>query len=89
MKAGPIPRSRLRLRKGVALLDARREKVVYDFCTELLETTQLTDATYAAAVKLFGEQGVIGLIGALSFYSMVSMISTQIAIRYPMAWSRH
>ena len=58
------------------------EKVVYDFCTELLETTQLTDVTYAATVKLFGEQGVIDLIGALGYYSTVSMILN--TDRYPL-----
>ena len=58
------------------------EKVVYTFCTELLETTQLTDATFAATVKLFGEQGVIDLIGALGYYSMVSMILN--TDRYPL-----
>jgi 4-carboxymuconolactone decarboxylase len=58
------------------------EKVVYDFCTELLETSQLADATYAATVKLFSEQGVIDLIGALGYYSMVSMILN--TDRYPL-----
>ena len=64
--------------------DAMRddEKVVYAFCTELLETAQLTDATYAAAVRLVGEQGVIDLIGVLGYYSMVSMILN--VDRYPL-----
>jgi len=48
----------------------------------LLDTTQLTDATYAATVRLFGEQGVIDLIGALGYYSMVSMILN--TDRYPL-----
>jgi 4-carboxymuconolactone decarboxylase len=58
------------------------EKVVYDFCNELLQTTQVTDATYAATAKLFGEQGVIDLIGAMGYYSMVSMILN--TDRYPL-----
>jgi 4-carboxymuconolactone decarboxylase len=74
---------------GTAIAEGRRpegmrddEKVVYAFCTELLDTTQVTDATYAAAIGLVGEQGVIDLIGALGYYSMVSMILN--TDRYPL-----
>jgi 4-carboxymuconolactone decarboxylase len=83
MKAGLDPAV------AAAIAEGRRpdrmqddEEVVYAFCTELLETTQLTDATFAATVKLFGEQGVIDLIGALGYYSMVSMILN--TDRYPL-----
>ena len=50
------------------------EAAVYDFCSELHEKKTVSDAAYAAALKLFGEQGVIDLIGASGYYTMVSMI---------------
>ncbi|HEY7817487.1 MAG TPA: carboxymuconolactone decarboxylase family protein, partial [Vicinamibacteria bacterium] len=38
------------------------ETVVYDFCTELRERRRVSDGTFAAAVELLGEKGVIDLI---------------------------
>ena len=46
---------------------------VYGFCNELLQTRLVTDATYAAAVELFGEAGVVDLMGTMSYYTLVSM----------------
>jgi 4-carboxymuconolactone decarboxylase len=83
MKAGLDPAITAAIAEGRRPASMRDdEKVVYEFCTELLETTQLTDATFSATVKLFGEQGVIDLIGALGYYSMVSMILN--TDRYPL-----
>ncbi len=50
------------------------ETVVWEFCTELLETTQVSDARFQAVADRFGEQGVIDLVGAVGYYSMVSML---------------
>lgn len=49
------------------------EAVVYDFCTELLETHAVSDPTFAAALGLLGEQGVVDLIAANGYYGAVSM----------------
>jgi len=46
---------------------------VYGFCNELLQTRVVSDATYAAAVQLFGEAGVVDLMGTMSYYTLVSM----------------
>ena len=46
---------------------------VYGFCNELLQTRLVSDATYAAAVELFGEAGVVDLMGTMSYYTLVSM----------------
>src|SRR6185295_18182209 len=83
MKAGLDPAVAAAIAEG-RRPDAMRddEKVVYAFCTELLDTAQLSDSTYAATVGLVGEQGVIDLIGALGYYSMVSMILN--TDRYPL-----
>ena len=46
---------------------------VHDFCDELLETRAVSDGPYAAAVKLFGEAGVVDLIGTMGYYMLVCM----------------
>jgi 4-carboxymuconolactone decarboxylase len=50
------------------------EAEVYDFCTELLGTGQVSDANFARIKDRFGESGVIDLIGAVGYYSLVSMV---------------
>ena len=50
------------------------EEVVYDFCSELEQNQSVTDATYARAVKSFGEQGVIDLTGTVGYYTALGMI---------------
>ena len=46
---------------------------VYGFCNELLQTRAVSDATYATAVQLFGQAGVVDLMGTMSYYTLVSM----------------
>jgi 4-carboxymuconolactone decarboxylase len=50
------------------------EAALYDFCNELLHEHRVGDAAFAAAVDIFGEQGVVDLIGTLGYYSLVSMV---------------
>ena len=53
---------------------ANNEATVYDFCTELLHTHGVSDPTYARAVSLFEEKGVIDTIGIIGYYSMLAMV---------------
>src|SRR6187551_3548 len=53
---------------------AADEAAVYDFCTELLTTKQVSDATFSAARDRFGERGVVDLIGVTGYYQLVSML---------------
>lgn len=46
---------------------------VHAFCHELIQTRQVSDATYAALSKQVGEQGVVDLMAAMSYYTLVSM----------------
>jgi 4-carboxymuconolactone decarboxylase len=48
-------------------------KAVHQFCFELIRHRQVSDVTYANAVALFGERGVVDLMGTLSYYTLVSM----------------
>jgi 4-carboxymuconolactone decarboxylase len=50
------------------------ETAVYDFCTELLGTGQVSDGSYKRIADKYGERGVIDLIGAVGYYSLVSLV---------------
>jgi 4-carboxymuconolactone decarboxylase len=49
------------------------EAAVYDFCTQLHRTRNVSDSAFKRAVDLFGEQGVMDLIGVSGYYTAVSM----------------
>jgi 4-carboxymuconolactone decarboxylase len=50
------------------------EALVYDLCHELLRNRGLSDATYAQAVRAFGEPGLIDLLATIGYFTTVSMI---------------
>ena len=58
------------------------EETVYTFCTEILTTKQVSDATFKITKDAFGEKGVVDLIGVMSWYQMVSMLLN--TDRYPL-----
>jgi 4-carboxymuconolactone decarboxylase len=58
------------------------EDAVYTFCTELLATKHVSDATFATAKDAVGEKGVVDLMGVMSWYQMVSMMLN--VDRYPL-----
>ena len=58
------------------------EVAIYDFCDELLNTKHVSDPTFAAAIKAFGERGVVDLIGLTGYYQLVSMLLN--VDRYPL-----
>jgi 4-carboxymuconolactone decarboxylase len=53
---------------------ARDEAVVHDFLQELQDRRSVSDATYARAVELFGERGVVDLCGLCGYYSLLAMV---------------
>ena len=50
------------------------ETAVYDFCSELLATRQVSDANYKAMVDQFGERGVVETVGTMGHFSMLTML---------------
>jgi 4-carboxymuconolactone decarboxylase len=50
------------------------EAVAYDFSIELHKRRSVSDATYARALKLFGEQGIVDLIGVSGYYTFNAMM---------------
>jgi 4-carboxymuconolactone decarboxylase len=53
---------------------AEDEEIVYDFFNELNHNKGVSDATYARAVKKFGENGVVSLSGLNGYYVMLAMM---------------
>ena len=50
------------------------EATVYAFSTELHQNRSVSDPTWCAAIRLFGEQGVVDLIGINGYYTFLSMV---------------
>jgi 4-carboxymuconolactone decarboxylase len=53
---------------------AAAEAALYDFCAELLDTKEVSDATFAAAKAALGEQGIAEVIFTLGYYGLVAML---------------
>jgi 4-carboxymuconolactone decarboxylase len=53
---------------------AEDEAAAYDFSIELHRTRRVSDHTYARALKVFGEAGVIDLTGVSGYYSFLAMM---------------
>lgn len=49
------------------------ESAIYAFARELHRDRAVSDATYARALALFGETGVVDLVGILGYYTLISM----------------
>jgi 4-carboxymuconolactone decarboxylase len=50
------------------------EQLVYDFVSELLQHQAVSDVTYQAALRRFGEQGVIDLVAVSGYYTYLAMV---------------
>jgi 4-carboxymuconolactone decarboxylase len=59
------------------------EEAIYNFTTELLNTKQVSDATFAAVKEKFGERGVVDLVGVIGYYEAVAGFLN--VDRYPLA----
>lgn len=63
-----------------AIADGRRpdgmsedETICYDFSIELNRYRRVSDATYARALKRFGDKGVVDIIGLNGYYTLLAM----------------
>jgi 4-carboxymuconolactone decarboxylase len=50
------------------------EATVYDFLQELQSRHAVSDDTYARALALFGERGVVDLVGICGYYTTLAMV---------------
>ena len=60
---------------------ATDEAVVYDFCNELLQTRQVSDANFKAFADRFGERGVVETIATMGHFHGLTMLFA--VDRYP------
>jgi 4-carboxymuconolactone decarboxylase len=58
------------------------EEIVYKFCNEMLNTKQVSDANFKAAIDKFGERTVVEMTALVGYYNFVSMILN--LDRYPL-----
>jgi 4-carboxymuconolactone decarboxylase len=58
---------------GTPKLDDPREKMAYDVAVELLNKRNLSEATYAAAAKLFKEKELVSLVATVGAFSMTCL----------------
>ncbi len=49
------------------------ETILYNYATEMYRDKAVSDATYTAAVKQFGEKGLIDLVATMGYYDTVAM----------------
>jgi len=59
------------------------EKLIYDFCTQLLDKHRVDDDTYARAVRELGENGTVDLVGLLGHYSLIAMTLNAFEVPIP------
>ena len=59
------------------------EAAVYDFCAELHERHQVSDARFQAVKKHLGQAGVVELVGVLGYYTLVSMTLNVFEVAMP------
>ncbi len=57
------------------------EATMYDFCTQLLSTRQVSDANFKAAKALIGERGIVEIVGLMGQYTGLTMLF--VVDRYP------
>jgi 4-carboxymuconolactone decarboxylase len=50
------------------------ELALYDLFTELHRTHGVSDTTYAAALELFGERGIIDAVSIVGYYTLLAMV---------------
>ena len=50
------------------------EAVIHDFCAELHSTHQVSDETYAAALGLLGEHGLVDLCAVCGYYALLALV---------------
>lgn len=59
------------------------DEAAWRLCSELVNSHQVSDATYDAAVNLFGEAGVSELVNVSGYYTMVCMTLNTFKVPLP------
>lgn len=59
------------------------ERTVHAFCTEALKCPEVSDGTYATALELLGETGVVELVGLMGYYCLVALTLNTFRVPLP------
>ncbi len=59
------------------------ERVVHDFCAQLLDGKRVSDEGYGDAKSVIGEKGILDLISLMGYYTMISMTLNVFEIPLP------
>jgi len=59
------------------------ERIIFNFCSELVATKQASDASYEAVSELLGVEGVVELVGILGYYTLISMTINAFRVPVP------
>ncbi|HYW26722.1 MAG TPA: hypothetical protein VE953_21300 [Terriglobales bacterium] len=62
---------------------AHDEALVYEFARQLVVGGRVDDGTYAGAVELLGNQGVVELVSLCGYYTLVSFTLNAFAVPLP------
>ena len=57
--------------------------LVHKLVGQYFETSRVSDATYAEAIAMFGEQGLVDLVGTIGYYGLVSATLNVFAVELP------
>jgi 4-carboxymuconolactone decarboxylase len=84
IEAGVDPDAVEAIRTGRAPAFARPdEQAVHDLARELLDTHQVSDATYQRALGHLGQKAVVELVGILGYYTLISMTIKTFQVAVP------
>jgi 4-carboxymuconolactone decarboxylase len=88
-RAGVAPSTIAAIEQGRYPMDLPEdEAVVVAFSTELHHNRGVSDATWADALRLFGEQGAVDLIGINGYYALLSMVMNAARTEVPASTAR-
>ena len=70
------------LRKGLpARFKSADEMAAYEVAQELLNTRNVSDATYTRAKAVLGERGILDLVAVLGYYGLIAMSMKTFALQ--------
>ena len=59
------------------------EKIIYDFCQEMLDRKRISTNNYEKTLELLGEKGLLELVALLGYYSTISILLNTFEIPIP------
>ena len=72
------------LKAGVLPANAEpAQRLIHDFAREVISSHHVSDASYAAAIAMFGEATVVELVLLLGYYTLIAMTLNVFAVPVP------